>query len=151
MLNTAWGKRVGFAFALSAGLQGCGGDDSTGVDLSDLTGSYVATKFEFISVASPSTTFDMVADGGGSFDLTIAANGDYTMTIHFPGFPDEVDTGTITIDGNQITLHGIDPVTGTFTLSGSTLTVNASSGAEFDFDNDGTDDPAGVQLVFQRN
>ena len=137
-------------FALAAML-GCGDGDGTGPDLSDLAGTYTASEFTFILIANPSTEYDLVTDGGASFDLVIEADGNYTMTGHFPGFPDEVDAGTIVLDGDQITLDGIDPISGTFTLNGSTLTIIIPSGAEFDFDDDGSDDPAGARLVFQRD
>ena len=133
---------------LAGGFLGCSSDPSS-IEVADLAGTYTATKLEFVSVADPSVKFEAIA-AGITVDLVITSGGDYTTTIHSPGDPDDVTTGTVVLDGNKITLNSSDPTSGTFTLNGNTLTVHITTGAEFDFDQNGTDDPATVNAVFLR-
>jgi len=133
---------------LVAGLVSCS-SDSNDVGIMDLAGNYTATKLEFVSVADPSDKFEAIA-AGITVDLVITSGGDYTITVHSPGDPDDVTTGTVVLDGNKITLDNSDPTSGTFTLDGNKFTLHITTGAEFDFDNNGTDDPATVNAVFLR-
>jgi hypothetical protein len=135
-------------------LQGCR-ENPAGITLSDIVGVYTGTKFEFRSVADPSMTFDLVSDSNVTIDWNVDAEGNFIMGFHIPG-NDEAFQGMIVIDGDDITLDGMGPVTGndtisgTLTLTGSTLTMIFRVGAEFDFDGDATDEPANLQMVFHR-
>jgi hypothetical protein len=140
--------RLGIVAVLAGALAGCG--DSTGVEVADLAGSYAATKLEFVSVNNPADTVD-VFQAGVTVDLEIAENGDFELTVHSPGDADEVDTGTVELDGDKITLQSSDPSSGTFSLIGDILRLHLTTGVEFDFDNSGTDDPAEANLVFVRS
>jgi hypothetical protein len=130
-------------------LAACGSDNPTSVTVNDLAGTWVATSFVFSSVADPSTTVDAVA-AGASFTLTIADDGHFTATTGAPGEDPEVDEGTITVDGNKITLDGgDDPISGTYSLSGNTLTVHLTDGIGFDFTGNG-DEPARLDGTLKR-
>lgn len=130
---------------------GCGSDENDTVTLTELAGDYTATVFEFVSTADPNTSFEAIGAGLG-LDLSITASGDYTMTIHSPPDPDEVENGVVTLNGNKITLDaGGEEVSGTFTLNGTTLTLHLTSGVEFDFDGDDTDEPAIVNATLVRS
>ena len=111
--------------------------------------AYSATKLEFVSVANPADKFDAI-QAGITIDLSITAGGGYTLTVHQSGSPDDITTGTVVLDGNKITLQSSDPATGTFALHGNTLSFHLTTGVEYDFDMDGTDDPATADVVFQR-
>ncbi len=137
----------GIALAL---ITGCGDGDSTGVSLDDLAGTYAATSFEFRAVGDPTTTYDLVQDGGATIELTVEADADYLLVAQVPGFPDDMESGTLDITGDDITFNSTDVSSGPFSLSGSILTITITSGAEFDFDGDATDEPATVHLVFQK-
>ncbi|MEP7325863.1 MAG: lipocalin family protein [Gemmatimonadota bacterium] len=141
-------RLVGFLAALTGILPGCTSDENK-VGLMDLVGDYTATKLVFVSVANPSDQFDAI-QAGITFDLNIASGGDYSITVHSPGDPDDVTTGTVILNGDKITLDSSDPISGTFTLNGNKLTIHITTGAEYDFDGDGTDDPATVDVIFQR-
>ncbi|HEV8125486.1 MAG TPA: hypothetical protein VGP80_14655 [Gemmatimonadales bacterium] len=140
--------RLGIVVGLAA-LAGCSSSDSNDVEVADLAGTYTATKLEFVSVADASVKFDAIA-AGITVDLVITSGGGFTLTVHSPGDPDDVTTGTVVLDGNKITLDDSDPSSGSFTLSGNTLTLHLTTGAEFDFDSNGTDDAATVNAVFVR-
>lgn len=139
--------RVSQALALVglAGVLAC----SDAVAPEDIAGDWTATSFVFTSVADPDESVDII-DAGGSLSTTFEADGDYAITYSFAGSTD-TDGGTYTIDGDHITLDdGTDPISGTIELSGDTMTLRLT-GAEFDFDDDGTDDPATVLIVLTRD
>lgn len=120
------------AFALVA-MAGCSSDN--GPSASDLVGTWSATSFVFTSQANPGTTEDAIA-AGASLTVTFASGGTYTTTTSVPGSADDVSTGTYTVSGSTITLNDSDGVTvtsGTFTVSGSTLTLHLTTGITFDF------------------
>jgi hypothetical protein len=114
----------------------------------DIAGTWEATSFVFTSVEDPSESIDVI-DAGGSLRVTFDADGTYELSVTFGGSTD-TDDGTYTIDGNDITLDNVDdPISGTIEVSGDTMTLNLT-GAEFDFDEDGTDDPATIVIVLTR-
>ena len=144
-------KRLTFgalAVTLTATL-GCG--DATGVSVEDLTGTWVATQFLFTNPANAAETFDAIA-AGGSLSLTVQATGDYTATITEPGSAAEVVTGTISVEGNVVTIAESgqgSPTPYAATRSGDTLTLTTDD-EEFDFDDDGTDELASLRIVLVR-
>jgi hypothetical protein len=115
----------------------------------DIAGTYEATTMVFSSQADPNTTADVLAAG---YSFTIQFNADGTLETTFTiGGSTDTDSGTYVIDGNDITLNiDGDPASGTIDRSGDTLTIDLTTGVEFDFDDDGTDDPATLRLVVER-
>ncbi|MDH4043700.1 MAG: lipocalin family protein [Gemmatimonadota bacterium] len=107
----------------------------------DIAGTWNATSFVFTSVADPTESVD-VLDFGVTLSMTFEAGGAVTLRIT-EGGSTETETGTYTIDGStfSITTSG-DTSTGTISKSGNTLTLRIDTGVEYDFDDDGTDDPA---------
>ncbi len=146
-------KRSGVAvLAVAASVAACG--DSTGVgnvpEVVDLAGTWNATVVEFTNQANASEKIDLIAEGA-TIVLTIMANGDYALTVDEPMEAPSVEVGTITIDGNTLTLSGTGESSAdafTFNLSGNTLTLTTDDD-EFDFDDDGTEEPASLRAVFQ--
>ncbi|TFH64663.1 MAG: hypothetical protein E4G90_07640 [Gemmatimonadales bacterium] len=142
-------KQRSIGVLVFAAIVGC--SDSTGVEIADLTGTWNATVVEFTNPANTAVKFELINEGG-SLSLVVAANGDYTLNVLFPGDPVEVQQGTIGIVGNVLTLSETgqgSPTDFVFTLSGNTLTLTTND-VEFDFDDDGTDEPASLRIVFQR-
>ncbi len=91
---------------------GCGDDDATGPQLSDLVGTWTITRAQ-------DCEFDT---GVGDFGtLTIESDGAYRVTID--GQLD--DQGTISVSGDKVTITsaGEPPETFSFTLSGNTLVI----------------------------
>lgn len=115
----------------------CGSDDPTDVTANDLAGTWIATSFVFTSIDNPSNSVDAIA-AGASFTLSVTDDGHYSATSAAPGNQPDVDQGTLTLEGNAITLNGSDDtISGTYELSGNTLTVHLTGGVEFDFDGTG--------------
>ena len=146
-------KRSGVAVLAVAAVAACG--DSTGVgdvaEVVDLAGTWNATVVEFTNQANTAEKIDLVAEGA-TLVLTILANGDYTLTIDEPMEAQAVEHGTLAISGNTLTLSETGQGSAddfTLNLSGNTLTLTTDDDA-FDFDDDGTDEPASVRLVFQK-
>ena len=133
-------------------LVGACGDGGTGPDPNALIGDWRATRFEVVTTASPSATFELVALGG-SMRAELNADHTYRLTTRVPGDPDEVVTGTWSSTSNVLTIqyNGQSSVSLQFawTLSGNTLTLNGAAGV-FDFDGDGFSDNATLNLVLVR-
>jgi hypothetical protein len=128
--------------ALGAALVACG-DDGDGTPGTPLYGTWQITKYEYVSVADPSLAVDLVAQGATG---TVALNADasYTATITEPGSASVTTTGTWSYTQDTFTLKRsgqsgdsqFDMVVGTNQL---TLT---GADTEYDFDGDGTPEPA---------
>ena len=90
---------------------------------------------------------------GGSMTIVFRSDGTFTSTILDPNetVPD-VDTGTYEVVGSALTIA--ESGQGSPTLfqavrDGSTLTLT-SSDEDYDWDDDGTDDPANMRIVLNR-
>lgn len=134
---------------------GCSDSTDPGnVSEDDLAGVWTATQFLLTSTADPAVTVDMIALGG-AFTLTINADGTYSEAGLFPGNPPEVESGsgTYVIQGSNLILTENDdpvPFTVAFVLSGNTLTLT-STDETFDFDDDGVEEAATLDMVLTRS
>ena len=128
--------------------------DPGNVSEDDLAGVWTATQFLLTSTADPTVTVDMIALGG-TFTLTINADGTYSEAGLFPGNPPEVEngSGTYVIQGTNLILTEADdpvPFALAFVLSGNTLTLS-STDETFDFDGDGVEEAATLEMVLTRS
>lgn len=139
------------ALTSAALLGGCG--DSTGpgdVTLDDLVGNWQVTKWEYTNSANTSQKVDL-ASLGGTATLTVANSGAYVIAGDFGGGPITL-TGTYAVSGGKLVIHETGTSvtqTAPFTLSGSTWTITGLDG-DWDFNDDGEDDPATLIIVFTR-
>lgn len=152
------GARI-LAAALVAALAACSSSSSPDTEsetdlLARLAGTWDGTEMVLTSRDSdPEVTLDILGGGLGadaSFTLELEESGRYTATLVVLDQPDE-ETGDIEITESAITLDpdGPDPaVTGTWDLEGDTLVIQGET--QFDFDLDGTNDPADLDLVLER-
>ncbi len=126
------------------------GDDSAGPAASEITGTWQATKVEYVSVAQPSVSVDLIADEDWSATLVLGANGSYTFTRTPPGGQPLVDTGTWELDGDVL---NVAPAGTQFrlqfdiALSGNTLRL---SGADVEYAFNGSAEDAKLNLVLTR-
>jgi hypothetical protein len=115
----------------------------------DIAGTWNATSLVFTNTADPSETFDAVA-AGVDLSITFGSGSAVSLTITEGGFT-ETENGTYTLDGSDISLTlGGDVSSGSVNLSGTTLTLTLTTGVEFDFDDDGTDEPARLAAVLTK-
>lgn len=121
--------------------------------ISDIAGSWIATSAVFdIAGTGPSQRIDVVEEGG-TVTLVIQNNGRFTLTVTQVGEAPEVTTGRLGFDEDLLVVsYDDDPDEFEFfgsQFSGNNLSIQGP--AEFDFDGDGTDDPARVSLDLVRN
>ena len=134
---------------------GCGGSEGiTGGQpdpaVAPFVGDWEATEFTVTSTQNAEATFDIT--DGGAFTINIQPSGLYTATVVFPQLPAPlVEIGQLTVIGNSITLRpqGGPAVASTYTFDGpDRLTLEGPT--EFDFNDDGTPDPATAVIVLER-
>jgi hypothetical protein len=149
-------RMICVAAFLAALVIGCGKDDKNPtapkeITIADLAGTWTATKMEYTNKANNSQKVDLVQLGVG-MKLTINSSGRYTATLTISGLGELTTAGTITLQGGNLILDDDEEAenqTVAFTLSGNTLTLTGDD--EFDFNDDGTDEPAAVVMVFQKS
>lgn len=143
-LNRMW--LMAAAVGLAAG---CGDDNGgTGPSPSSMVGTWRATSYELSEVANPSNRIDMVG-AGATVRLVLTEAKAFTLTISWLG-EQEVMTGTWTSSGNALTIT-IAGETSTFVIGSnrnSMTLVEEHTG--FDFDDDGEDEDAHVNMAMVR-
>jgi hypothetical protein len=154
LLQTMAASAFFFAASCDSG-NGNGGDTKADCGpsycISDLVGTWNATELTF-SACSGEGFIDLIAEGG-SASLVVQSNGRFTLTV---GYPDgnEVFTGKMYFEDNQFFAIQFDddsPDDPTYfgdTLSGNTFRlIGGPETAEFDFDDDGIEECASVNLT----
>ncbi len=142
-------KAIGILL-LAAAASACG--DSTGLDSNDLAGTWGATVWELTNPAVAGQSVDMLT-AGGSWTIMFNSDSTFTSTILDPGetIPD-VDTGTYEVVGTVLTIAESgsgSPTPFQAVRDGNTLTLTSSDG-DYDWDDNGTDDPANERIVLSR-
>ena len=129
--------------------------NGTNIAMADIAGNWNATRAVFDSRATgPAMQVDVV-DEGGTVTMNIQANGQFSITVTEVGEPADITTGQLRFDEDLLVIF-FDDDPGEFEFFGIThnepiLTISGGNGsAEFDFDGDGTDEPADVDFVFTR-
>ncbi len=126
-------------------------DDATEeVVFAAMAATWSGTKFEFTNNADASETYDVIANGG-TLTLTITEAGRYSGAMVM-GEETEQISGTLQVQGENLVMvddaEPNDPMTATYTLTATTLTLRF--GDAFDFNGDGIDEDATVQADFSR-
>ena len=133
-------------------------DQGPDFSISELAGTWNATEITFSfsgtgTVPNPSV-YRIVAEGGSGV-LTVQSNGRFTMNITPSGASTESFSGTMYFEDGEFFAIQFDddpPNDPTYfgaTLSGNMFSLNGGPDtAEWDFDGDGNDEPAGVNLQF---
>lgn len=139
------------ALILAAGA--CGDDQGPGGGPTALLqDTWVATTWEYVNQADPSDKVSFTAQGI-SVTLTIGES-NYSIVFSAPGQPSQTISGTYVVSGNTFTITETgssesESVTFSFSNNNNTLTMSDAD-TNWDFDDDGTDDPATLQMVFTR-
>lgn len=133
-------------------LPGCG-DDPVQADpaVAPFVGDWDAAALVVTSVANPDVHPDLI-ELGASFTLNVQASGQYTAILIFMGQA-STEIGQIEVSGSTITLRRDFPTssvsTATFAFQGSDR-VTLDGDSEFDFNLDGTNEPARIHMEFVR-
>ena len=135
-------------------LASCGGDDdTTGPVNNDLVGTWDATAIQLTSVADPGTTVELVSQGAIG-RLVLQADGGFGLSVGVPGEPTEFGNGDWGATDVLTLEFGEGDIEGTWQfdidLNGDLLRLTGAD-TEWDFDDDGTDDPAKLDLTLSRS
>jgi Lipocalin-like domain len=119
-------RNKGLIFLSAAALLAAAGcSDPTGPDKDQMVGTWNATEAQFVSVANPGTSVDIITQGG-TLSLVLSAS-TFTMTIKETGKADWVGTGTWSTSIDTMTLTWSSGLAGEsqfdFTLNGTRLTL----------------------------
>jgi hypothetical protein len=121
-----------------------------GLAPSDLAGTWNATTMQFFDQENPSRpSVDVIAQGA-QFSMTFFADGTLQTTFVEGGSTD-TGSGIYNISGSTLVIN-IEGLAsgGTIARDGDTLTIELFSGIEYDFDDDGSVDPADLLMVLVR-
>lgn len=148
-------RRIGLA--LFVAVAACGGSSPSDVAAPDpavepFVGDWDATEFVVTSV-SGDMSFDLI-EATGLFTLNVQPSGSYTATLFIPDEMQQpaVENGTLSVVGGAVRLS---PNQGTGATSAyrfdgpDTLTLDGPT--EFDFNFDGTPEPATLHVVLERS
>jgi hypothetical protein len=142
--------------ALSVALiASCGGDDedTTGPVNNDLVGTWDATVIQLTSVADPGTVVELVSQGANG-RLVLEADGGFGLSVGVPGEPTEFGNGDWGATDVLTLIFGDGDIEGTWQfdidLNGDSLRLTGAD-TEWDFDDDGTDDPATLDMTLTRS
>lgn len=149
---------MGMTLVLLLALGSCGSSNPSDVATPDpavepFVGDWDATEFLVTSVADEATFFDLIA-ATGLFTLNVQPSGAYTATLFIPDEMREpsVESGTMSVVGAAVRL---DPTTGPSATSAYQFdgpdVVILDGPTEFDFNFDGTFEPATLHVVLERS
>ena len=152
MRRISWARPVLFLALLLPIAASCGGDDPTGPTDSNLIGTWDATVIEIVSVADPAVSVELIALGG-SRRLVLQDQADFGLSVGIPDNGTEFGNGTWSSTDILTLNFGDGDIQGTwqfdFDLNGDTLTLTGAD-VEYDFDENGTEDPAKLNLTLVR-
>jgi len=138
----------------------CGGDDEvpltgTKYSISDITGSWTATSaliFNLTAGVQPATV-DVVGEGG-SLMLSVQSNGRFILTIKRPSRADGISAGDMGFDDEWLAVS-FDDAPGDYSYmfiemdeNRNNMTIRGET--EYDFDVDGTEELASIDLEMTR-
>jgi hypothetical protein len=125
--------------------------DGNGGPLADLAGVWLATQYVMTNPADTLQSVDLIAEGEW-VSIMIKADGGFTYTEYESGLPPGTDSGQVTVEGDTLWVA----IAGEpelyllrYELSGDLLTLRTDQ-AEWDFDDDGTPEPARAVYTFAR-
>jgi hypothetical protein len=127
----------------------CGGTDEPSI--ASVSGLWTATRLEYVSVADPAVKVDVIA-AGGTATIDLNDNGMYTAVITPPGAAPETTTGTWSYTADTFTLvetGSSGNMTFDMSLGNDAMTLTGAD-TEFDFNDDGTDEPAKLNISLVR-
>lgn len=148
----------GVGLALLLVLGACGDSSPTDVAVPDpavepFVGNWDATEFEVTSIADESIVFDLI-DATGVFTLNVQPSGAYTATLFIPDEMEQaaVENGTMSVIGEAVRLNPNQGpgATSAYEFDGPDVLI-LDGPTEFDFNFDGTFEPATLHVVLQRS
>lgn len=144
----------------------CGDDDEVGPDegitLADFAGSWSAERLRWTSTADQTVFVDLI-QLGGTLQVGVDGSGNFTgeamvpdpgtgqlQSVPLSGSFVLVSQTTLAVDFAATVPPPFEDFDGTFDLSGDVLTI-LNPDSDFDFDGDGTEEPAGLEVILRRS
>jgi hypothetical protein len=133
---------------------GCSGTDELGPNASValLVGDWEADRFTVKNKANPTQVPELIRDLGAQFTLNVQPSGQYMAVLVYQGNP-ITEIGILEVEGSEIVFHvSVPPPPATtrsrYVVTGSRLTLDGDT--EFDFNLDGTGDPAEAHIEMRK-
>ncbi len=147
-----FGRRAGMFWLITVGVAaGCSSEAATG-PLADLVGTWTVVQLEYANQANSSEVVNVLTLGRTA-TFSVTNEGDWRLIVIRPSpVRFEIDDGTLTLQGDSLFLSetgGSGPVGFAMDLTGETLTL-VTEEAEYDFDSDGTEEPAYFTMAMRR-
>lgn len=113
----------------------------------EMVGTWHAAQYIMTDKSNPLNQVDLISFGL-QVTLIIQNSGHYQSNMIIPGDTTYVDTGMLSLSGTQLTVDSDSeaPTTMTCEMSGNHMTLTDPN-SEFDFNDDGTDEPATATVV----
>ncbi len=126
----------------------CG--DPVSVEPGAIAGTWNAINYGFVNKADLDDTVELISMGA-SLTVTFTSEGNITWDFREVDGQVEARSGTFSVEGSILTLSesGQDPDPFLATRNDDSMTLRTGN-REFDFDEDGTDDPAELQIFLMR-
>ena len=150
--------RAGLMLAslLTLTLSGCGGDDPTDIQdtIDDLVGTWNITSLMYTPAAGGASVEGVQAGTSGT--ITFRQDLSYTLTFQETGPPPvtDMEDGTFSVAGDVLTIVPDDAPLDPSDLEIQSLTSTTArlfqADDEYDFDDDGFDEPATTTVVLQK-
>ena len=121
-------------------------DGGTDITVDNLEGTWDATAYVYTSKANPAQSADIVALHKATMLLVVQTNGTTASTFYNGRGSTSSDSGNFNAADGNLTLAG---VTYQAALDGDRLTLTSGT-AEYDFDGNGSKDPATARISFRR-
>jgi hypothetical protein len=145
-------KRLALSMLLLVVAVACSGSDAVQPDptVAQFVGTWDGTVFTVTSDGDPATVVDVLSLG--AFHIIVEPSGQYTATLAILGVAPEI--GQLTVVGSTIVLDPTTPATAPSATSTYAFTADdylvLDGPTEFDFNFDGTDEPAQAHIELQR-
>ena len=151
-LEGTWGRLLGAGSLAAIGLflAGCGdiSEFIKPITPAEISGEWHATNAVITNADDPTVSFSPLAAGGSLF-LRFSIDGDFQSIIQVPEMEDDVETGTYEIVDDFILVEPTDAPGDTIHLAYEFQTSKTafsltliSDDLDYDFDGDGTAEPA---------
>ncbi|GEM_PF-6605526 len=118
------------------------------VEADDITGTWTATSMLLTQTAGPNATGNPVVDEGAVLTLVLNANGTYAFT--FVSAPEnEAEAGTYTVSGSTVTITRTGGTAESFGIERNVDTMTLTGDASSDFGS-GTEEAASMVITLTR-
>ncbi len=148
---------------VSCSLISCSEDDEgpdcalqgTNFSVSDISGNWTATEANFFNVSTEPIQVVDVVEEGGNVTLTIQSNGRFTLNIMESGEPNTRSSGDLCFDEDLLVVRFDGDAADDYEFFriqfNGTNSLSISGATDFDFNGDGTPEPADIGLALVRS